>query len=465
MLSESEILRRRDMRPLLTFTIDPAEAKDFDDALSFHPEEDGTLQVGVHIADVTHYVEPGSDLDKRAYDLGNSTYLVDQVLPMLPEELSNDLCSLNPHEDKLCMSVVFTLTHDAQVPKYKVCRTVINSDRRFCYEEVQHILDHAATSGREDLDEALRTLSDLARILRQRRMTAGALDLEQDEICFKLDDEGKPVDIWFHQATEANHLIEEFMLLANRTIATHIGKTGKEMVYRVHDKPDTEKLESLERFRRQMGDRVPAQTIDMLLVRAMAKAVYSTHNIGHYGLAFPYYTHFTSPIRRYPDMMVHRLVAQYILGERVRTKGLPPDLEEACRHCSDTEQAATQAERDSQKEMLCRFMNDHLGEEQDGTIVNVTEFGLFVQLNDSHAEGLVHIRTICPGHYLMLDEKNYCLRTKPAPVRTKYRRKGKYQAAPEDEKERVFTLGDPVRVRIVRADAEKRQIDFELIDT
>ena len=452
------------MRSVLTFTIDPAQAKDFDDALSFLPEEDGTLQVGVHIADVTHYVEPGSDLDKRAYDLGTSTYLVDRVLPMLPEELSNGLCSLNPHEDKLCMSVVFTLTHDAQVVKYKVCRTVINSDRRFNYEEVQAILDGDRSSGSGELDRALVTLNGLARLLRGRRMTDGALDLEQDELCFRLDDEGNPVDIWFRCATEANHLIEEFMLLANRTVATHIGKTGKEMVYRIHDKPDPARIESLERFRRQVGNRVAPQTLDMLMVRAMAKAVYSTHNIGHFGLAFPYYTHFTSPIRRYPDMMVHRLVAQYILGERVRSKGLPPDLEEACRHCSETEQMATQAERDSQKEMLCRYMADHLGEEQDGTIVNVTEFGLFVQLNDSHAEGLVHIRTICPGQFLMLDEQNFCLRTTPAAGHTHCRRKRKSQAEPEQQ-EHVFTLGDVVRVRIVRADAEKRQIDFELIDT
>ena len=457
------------MRGVITFTIDPIEAKDFDDALSFLHEDDDTWQVGVHIADVTHYVEPGSDLDKRAYDLGTSTYLVDRVLPMLPEELSNDLCSLNPHEDKLCMSVIFTLSRDAQVLKYKVCRTVINSDYRFHYGEVQSILDGQSSSGSPELDTALVTLNGFARTLRQQRMTAGALDLEQDELCFQLDEEGNPVDIWFHKATEANHLIEEFMLLANRTIATHIGKTNKPMVYRVHDKPDTEKLENLERFRRQMGDNVPAQTLDMLLVRAMAKAVYSTHNIGHYGLAFPYYTHFTSPIRRYPDMMVHRLVAQYILGERVRTKGLPPDLEEACRHCSDAEQAAAMAERDSQKEMLCRYMSSHIGEEHEGTIVNVTDFGLFVQLNDSHAEGLVHIRTICPDHYLTFDEKNFCLRTTPAPEHTRRRRgragRKKINAEEGLEEGHVFTLGDQVRVRIMRADAEKRQIDFELIDT
>lgn len=434
------------MRSVLTFTIDPAEAKDFDDALSFEKTEDGCLQVGVHIADVTYYVTPDSDWDKRAYELGTSTYLVDRVLPMLPEELSNDRCSLNEGEDKLCMSVVFTLTHEARVVKYKVSRTVIRSDRRFSYDEVQTILNGENSSGRADLDEALRTLNDLAKALRRGRMQAGALDLEQDELCFKLDEAGEPVDIWFRKATEANHLIEEFMLLANRTVATHIGKSGKTMVYRIHDKPDTEKIETLEKFKRKMGDRVPPATIDMLLVRAMAKAVYSTHNIGHYGLAFDYYTHFTSPIRRYPDMMVHRLVAQFILGERHRGDSRMADhkwLEEACRHCSDTEQAAAQAERDSQKEMLCRYIAKHIGEEQEGVIVNVVDFGLFVQLSESHAEGLVPIRTICPGHYLQLDEKNYCLKAVGG---------------------RTYTLGDKVRVRITRADAEKRQIDFELVE-
>lgn len=432
-------MRRRDLRDVLTFTIDPIDAKDFDDAISFVKNEDGTYQIGVHIADVTHYVLPGDDVDKEAYDKTTSVYLVDQVLPMLPEHLCNDLCSLRPHEDKLCMSVVFTLTDDARVKKAKICRTVIRSDYRLSYEQAQQILD--TPSDGTPLSESLLVLNKLAHILRQRRMAEGALDIEQDEVRFTLDENKHPVDIYFVPSTDANHLIEEFMLLANRTVAEQMAKTGKTMVYRVHDKPDYEKLEAVNMFRKKMGDRVPQRMIDLLTVRAMAKAVYSTHNIGHYGLAFDYYTHFTSPIRRYPDMMVHRIVAKYILGER--TPAINIDLQEACDHCSEMEQMAQMTERDSVKEMQAIWIQDHLGEEYDGYISNVMEFGLFVTLDNSRCDGLVHIRSLRRGRYIDFDERNSCLSIAGQPV---------------------YCLGDSVRVRVLRADVEKRQIDFELVE-
>ncbi|MCQ2342456.1 MAG: RNB domain-containing ribonuclease [Paludibacteraceae bacterium] len=426
------------MRDVLTLTIDPADAKDFDDAISFAEQEDGTYQVGVHIADVTWYVRPGSRENEDAYQRGTSIYLVDRVLPMLPERLCNDLCSLRPGEDKLCMSVVFTISRDARVLKHKVCRTIIRSDCRLDYNQAQAWLDGSETS---PVIAALKTLNMIAQVLRRKRMDAGALDIEQDEIRFRLDENHHPTDIYFEQSTPAHHLIEELMLLANRTIATMLSQTGKESVFRVHDKPDRDKMEALRKFQRKMGDRVPHQTIDMLTIRAMAKAVYSTDNIGHYGLAFDYYTHFTSPIRRYPDMIVHRLTARYILGERGVV--IDTDLREACDHLSAMEQQATEAERDSVKDFQILWMQDHLGQDFDGTIVSVTQYGLFVRLNDTRCEGLVPMRTICPNDYMDLDEKNFCLRTRGS--------------------KQCFILGDPVRVRVIRADADLRQIDFELV--
>lgn len=426
------------MREVFTFTIDPADAKDFDDALSYQVLEDGLVQVGVHIADVSHYVQPGDAVDEEAYKRGTSTYLVDRVLPMLPEELCNDLCSLRPHEDKLCMSVVFTMTQEAEVVKHKICRTVIRSDARLDYDEAQEMIERNSEQKQLGLWEAIHGLDKLAKRLRGKRFEAGALVLEQDEMRFRLDEHGEPVEIYFERPNEAHHLIEEFMLLANRTVAEAVGK--KPFVYRIHDKPDKEKLRELKAFQKRMGKRVPAQVIDMLTVRAMAKAKYSTHNIGHYGLAFKHYTHFTSPIRRYPDLMVHRLLEKYIL--RGKGESLPRNvLEDMCIHCSEREIDAQQAERDSNKMYQAKWMKQHIGEEADGHISGVTDFGVFVQLDESRCEGLVRINRLVPGDYMVYDEKNYRLIA--------------------EESGKTFTLGDPMRVKIIRADAEKRQIDFK----
>lgn len=461
MIDATEILRRRDMREVFTFTIDPADAKDFDDALSFSRQEDGTMQIGVHIADVTYYVKPGSKVDNEAYERGTSTYLVDRVLPMLPEELCNDLCSLRPNEDKLCMSVIFSMNDEAKVLKHKICRTVIRSDARLNYDEAQEILVSSGTDsttmsaltvGRPSADrrltvgaemtDALLELNRLAGLLRAERMAKGALAIEQDEMRFKLDETGHPVDIYFEQPNEAHHLIEEFMLLANRTIAESVG--NRPFVYRVHDKPNEEKLADLADFKRRMGDKALPNVVEMLTIRAMAKAVYSTKNIGHYGLRFDYYTHFTSPIRRYPDMIVHRLVSKYILTGKGDTWPVEI-LENMCVHLSEMEQEAQQAERESVKHFQALWMADHIGEEMDGHVSGVTEFGMFVQLDQSRCEGMVHVSQICPGDYMMLDEKNYRL-----------------IAA---ESGQTYTMGDAVRVKVVKADAEKGQIDFELVES
>lgn len=427
------------MRDVFTFTIDPADAKDFDDALSFQRLPDGQMQIGVHIADVTHYVKPGDDIDREAYLRGTSVYLVDKVLPMLPEELCNDLCSLRPNEDKLCMSVVFTMDDEAKVLKYKICRTVIRSDARLNYNEAQQYLTDRSTAPTPQLAEVLAALNALAKQLRNRRFAEGSLYLEQESIRFKLDDTGKPVDIIFETSNDAHHLIEEFMLLANRTVASAVG--GKPFVYRVHDKPDKDKLADLEKFKQRMGNRVQPQVIELLTIRAMAKAVYSTDNIGHYGLAFSHYTHFTSPIRRYPDMMVHRLIDKYILSGKGESLSRE-ELEDRCRHCSDAEVRAQLSERDSTKQFQAMWMSNYIGADLEGHISGVTDFGLFVQIDDSHCEGLIHINSIRKNDYMQYDEKNYRL-----------------IAANSGE---TFTLGDPLKVRVIRADIDRRQVDFLL---
>lgn len=480
-ISQNEILRRRDMRDILTFTIDPDEAKDFDDAISFKILDTGNYQIGIHIADVTHYVHEYTALDEEAYQRGTSVYFVDRVVPMLPEQLSNQLCSLRPNEDKLCMSVILEMDQQAKVIRHKICRTVICSNHRLTYRQAQDILDDSASTPDQHLAAALHSINALAKQLRANRFRQGAINFESPEVHFRLDENNEPVEIFFHNSLDTNHLIEEFMLLANRIVATEIGKKkrqdqdathssdAKPFVYRVHDNPDPEKIGKLSQFIKRFGFNLklssnsktthkhinallddcqgkPAQTlIETLTIRAMAKAVYSTDNIGHYGLAFPYYTHFTSPIRRYPDMMVHRLVAKYLLQSKDKCRSEKDDLEQACVHCSDCEMAAQAAERDSIKEMHAKWINNHLGEEFDAVISGVTEFGLFVQLTDTLTEGLVPIRSIERNDYMQFDEENYCLIAA---------RSGK-----------TYTLSDPVRVRVTKVDIERKLIDFVLVDT
>lgn len=488
-ISQNEVMRRRDMRDVLTFTIDPDEAKDFDDALSFQILDTGNYQVGIHIADVTHYVQEQTALDDEAYQRGTSVYLVDRVIPMLPERLSNELCSLRPDEDKLCMSVIVEMDQQAKVIRHKICRTVIRSNYRLTYRQAQEMLENSlqlkVDSGQ--LREALQVLNGLAKQLRANRFRQGAINFETPEVHFRLDEQNEPIEIFFHNSLDTNHLIEEFMLLANRIVATAIGKVkgengkvkadngevkkseeAKPMVYRVHDNPDPEKIGKLSTFIKRFGlnlkvssnsktthkhinallddcQGMPCQTlVETLTIRSMAKAVYSTDNIGHYGLAFPYYTHFTSPIRRYPDMMVHRLVSRYLLQSKAKCRADKEELEQACVHCSECELAAQMAERDSIKEMHARWMSSHLGEEFDAIISGVTEFGLFVQLTDTMTEGLVPIRTIEPHDYMQFDEENYCLIAA---------RSGN-----------TYTLSDKVRVRVTKVDIERKLIDFVLVE-
>ncbi|MBO6073656.1 MAG: ribonuclease R [Paludibacteraceae bacterium] len=479
-ISTQEIYRRRDMRDVLTFTIDPFDAKDFDDALSFRQISESEYEIGVHIADVTHYVEQGTLLDTEAYNRATSVYLVDRTIPMLPERLCNELCSLRPNEDKLTMSVIFTMDSKAKVLKHKICRTVIRSDVRLDYDQAQAIIDGQAEQGESvhggtisgDVIAAIAELNRLAGILRDDRFRHGAIDFEREEIKVLVDDKGKPTGFKLEESTPSHHLIEEFMLLANRTVAQQLSGTNKDVVYRVHDVPDPDKIEALSKFVHQFGysmnlpkrdqknengtrsatkaikkllsdstGSVEQELIHTLAIRTMPKAFYSTHNIGHYGLAFPYYTHFTSPIRRYPDMMVHRLVNKYLLtGKTQSTIG---DLEESCRHCSDREQLAVAAERASVKYKQAEWMEQHLGEAFDGIVSGVTDYGLYVQLTDSHCEGLLHVRDLGSEEYWAFSEENYCLINE---------RTGE-----------KLTLGDKIRVEVLRADALRRQINFKRV--
>ena len=473
-ITEQEIKRREDFREVFTCTIDPKDAKDFDDALSIR-KQGKFWEVGVHIADVSHYVKEGSTIDKEATKRATSVYLVDRTIPMLPERLCNFICSLRPDEEKLCYSVVFVLDEDANVKDYRIVHTVIKSNRRYAYEEVQDIL-----TGRDgDYADELRTLDRLAKHLRERRFKGGAVKFDREELHFDIDENGKPTRAYFKKSNDATQLIEEFMLLANRTVAESIGKRKEErgerressqktkaktFVYRVHDQPDPQKLESLRQVVAPFGYKLKTsgtrgaisrslnalmdeatgskeqKLIETVALRAMMKAKYSTHNIGHYGLAFDYYTHFTSPIRRYPDTMVHRLLTRYQDGGRSANQ---EHYEELCEHSSEMEQTAANAERDSIKYKMVEFMGDKVGECFDGHISGIQSYGIYVEIDENHCEGLVPMHDL-RGDYYEFDEAHYCLIGR--------RHHSKYQ------------LGDPIRIKVARANLEKRQLDFTLAD-
>ena len=462
----AEIKRRLDYRKILTFTIDPFDAKDFDDAISFRDLENGNYEIGVHIADVTHYVRPGTILDDEAFMRGTSVYLVDRVVPMFPEKLSNFVCSLRPNEEKLTFSVIFEFDKKSlELKKHKFAKTVIKSDRRFNYEEVQEIIE----TGKGDFAEEILKVHSVTKKLREERFANGALSFENDEVKFILDDEGNPTGVYFKESKDSNHLIEELMLLANKKVAErftayarHHRKAG--FVYRVHDKPNPEKLKTFANFVKSMGFKILMKSrktitsslnnlletvkgtplediISTLTVRTMAKAVYSTKNIGHYGLAFKDYTHFTSPIRRYPDMMVHRLLELLINDKPVKND--KEELEKQLIYLSKREQVAEDAERTSIKYMQVEFLQDKIGQVFDGIISGVHEIGLFVELIDTKAEGLVHIRSI-PNDFYVYDDKNYRL------VGVRYKK--------------VYQLGDKVKVRLVKTNLLKKQIDLVLVE-
>jgi ribonuclease R len=460
-IDEREIAKREDFRDVFTITIDPKDAKDFDDAISIRQLSPNQWEVGVHIADVTHYVKPGDLIDEEAEKRATSIYLVDRTIPMLPERLSNGLCSLRPNEEKLCFSVIFNMNENAEVKKSRIVRTVIKSDSRLTYEEAQAVIE----TGKGAFSSEILKLNDLAKQLRERRFAEGAINFERYEVEFNLDEKGKPLGVFFKESKEANHLIEELMLLANRTVAEAIGKVPRDkkaraFVYRIHDVPDPEKLDIFNSFILRFGHKIKTSgskaevarslnsvldkvqgrpeenLIETIAIRTMSKAIYSTKNVGHYGLAFDYYTHFTSPIRRYPDMMVHRLLERYLDGAKSVDQN---SLEAESKHCSDMEQIAANAERDSIKYKQVEFMSDKLGKVYDGVISGITEWGIYVEINENKCEGMIPIRELDDDFY-ELDEKNYRLVGR----RTK----------------REYRLGQPVTIQVAKANLERRQLDF-----